>query len=185
MNTYGNIITPSMFGFYNQSDPSTSEHGYGPGSKKMKPDKSFDNHTNNGSKVVVKEDFQDSNKSSLKTDNCQINPISKLYEHCKKINASEPSFELVQEHVLDVKRAPRGYPIKKSEFTMQCEYLGKQYQGIGRTKKEAKRLAAASAWDAISNKIHTLPESNDVSKQPLTLEELIAQARRQTKTLNE
>ena len=185
MNTYGKIIVPSMFGFYNQSDPSTSEHGYGPGSKKMKTDESLDKHINDSSKVVVKEGFQDSNKSSLNTDNCQINPISKLYEHCKKINASEPSFELVQEHVLDVKRAPQGYPIIKSEFTMQCEYLGNQYQGIGKTKKEAKRLAAASAWDAITNQTPTLPKSNDVSKQPATLEELIAQARRQTKTLNE
>ena len=185
MNTYGKIIVPSMFGFYNQSDPSTSEHGYGPGSKKLKTDESLDKHTNDSSKAGVKEDFQDSNKSSLKTDNCQINPISKLYEHCKKINASEPSFELVQEHVLDVKRAPQGYPIKKSEFTMQCEYLGNQYQGIGKTKKEAKRLAAASAWDAITNQTPTLPESNEVSKKPATLEELIAQARRQTKTLNE
>ena len=185
MNTYGKIIVPSMFGVYNQSDPSTSEHGYGPGSKKLKTDESFNNHTNDNSNAVLKEDFQNCNKSSLKTDNCQINPISKLYEHCKKINASEPSFELVQEHVLDVRRAPQGYPIKKSEFTMQCEYLGNQYQGIGKTKKEAKRLAAASAWDAITNQTRILPESNEVSKQPATLEELIAQARRQTKTLNE
>ena len=68
---------------------------------------------------------------------------------------------------------------------MQCEYLGNQYQGIGKTKKEAKRLAAASAWNAITNQTPTVPESNEVSKKPATLEELIAQARRQTKTLNE
>ena len=185
MNTYGKIITPSMFGVYNRSDPLPSEHGYGQGPKKLKTDESLKNDTNDCSNAGVKEGFQDSNNSLLKTDNCQINPISKLYEHCKKINASEPSFELVQEHVLDVKRAPQGYPIKKSEFTMQCEYLGNQYQGIGKTKKEAKRLAAASAWDAITNQTPRLPESNKGSKQPTTLEELIAQARRQTKTLKE
>ncbi len=41
---------------------------------------------------------------------------------------------------------PQGFTLKKTEFTVQCTVQGKDFCGVGMTKKAAKHNAAAAAW---------------------------------------
>ena len=111
----------------------------------------------------------------------QNNPISKLYEHCKKFNLSDPLFELAEENVLEQKRTNQGSFFKKAEYTMQCEVFGKKFYGKGFSKKEAKKIAAADAWNHLiaANNGDTIDQSKKQSSQGLTVGEMIAQAKLQ------
>ena len=77
---------------------------------------------------------------------CQNNPISKLYEHCKRAKLPEPVFETIAENVLEKKKTQQGFMLKKTEFTIQCTIQGKKFSGSAMTKKQAKHAAAAAAW---------------------------------------
>ena len=66
----------------------------------------------------------------------QNNPISKLYEHCKKLNLTDPMFELSNENVLEHFRNKDNL-FKKTEFTMKCEVFGKVFYGKGIFKKRS------------------------------------------------
>ena len=77
---------------------------------------------------------------------CQNNPISKLYEHCKRAKLAEPVFETIAENVLEKKKTQQGFMLKKTEFTIQCTIQGKKFSGSAMTKKQAKHAAAAAAW---------------------------------------
>ena len=76
----------------------------------------------------------------------QNNPISKLYELCREKHWPEPVFETVCENVLDTIKTVKGFTLKKTEFTIQCEIQSKRFVGSAMTKKEAKYNAAAAAW---------------------------------------
>ena len=78
---------------------------------------------------------------------CHDNPISKLYEHCKRHKMPEPIFECVGENVLESRRTNQGFNIKKTEFTIRCNVGGKSFEGApAMTKKQAKYKAAEAAW---------------------------------------
>ena len=85
------------------------------------------------------------------------------------------------ENVIEQKRTPQGSFYKKSEYTMQCEVFGKKYYGKGFSKKEAKKIAAADAWNDLiaANKEDTGGQSAMRSSQGLTVGEMIAQAKLQ------
>ena len=76
----------------------------------------------------------------------QNNPISKLYEYCKKRKQPEPLFEVIAENVLETRKTHQGFTLKKTEFTMQCTVQGKKFVGTAMNKKQAKHNAAAAAW---------------------------------------
>lgn len=82
----------------------------------------------------------------------QNNPISNLFEFAKRKKMVDPMFETIGENTLGYCEAlhPKGRYTKmcKKEFTIKCTFMGKQFQGQGSTKKEAKLLAAKAAWDA-------------------------------------
>ena len=168
-NSYGHIITPQMYGQYS-SESSKQE------TKRKKPNETTEGQTKSGNGRGGA-GLQNPEKSTMKIDNAfHNNPISKLYEHCKKIKVSEPIFDLALENVLEQKRSAQGVMFKRSEYTMQCEVFGKQYHGKAFTKKEAKKIAAAAAWRDINGQ----SEHNTTEvKQGLTLGEMIAQAKMQ------
>ena len=117
----------------------------------------------------------------------QNNPISKLYEHCKKLNISDPLFELSSENVIEQKRTYNGSHFKKSEYTMKCDVFGKSFYGKAFSKKEAKKLAAADAWNDLlaANKVQADEKSNIGYSQGLTISEMIAQVKSQHPIKNE
>ena len=78
------------------------------------------------------------------------NPISKLYEYSKQKKLPEPIFETLAETVVDKKKTSQGFLLKKTEFTIQVEILGKKFVGVAMTKKQAKHNASAAAWADIS-----------------------------------
>lgn len=78
------------------------------------------------------------------------NPISKLYEFCKHNRLPEPHFETIEERVLEQKKSQKGFIIKKTMFTIQCDVMGKKFCGASMTKKQAKQLAAENAWAEFS-----------------------------------
>jgi dsRNA-specific ribonuclease len=166
-NAYGHIITPQMFGQDN-SDALKQDN------KRQKLTETSENQIkcSNG---AVNAGFRAPEKTTIKIDPINhINPISKLYEHCKKIKVPEPIFDMLLENVLEQTRSSQGVMYKKSEYTMQCEVFGKQYQGKSFTKKEAKKIAAAAAWDDINGK----SAQNSISPKPgLTVGEMIAEAK--------
>ena len=125
------------------------------------------------------------------------NPVSKLYEHCKKANAPEPLFDTAIENILERKRSYiMGKAVNSSvtEFTIQCDVLGQTYHGTALTKKDAKQLAAVAALEAITGVgdveqylIPTTPSPpppmppTTNHKQSMTVGEMIAQAKVQHK----
>ena len=74
------------------------------------------------------------------------NPISKLYEFCKQKKLPEPIFETLAENVLEKRKTTKGYVLKKTEFTIQVEVMGKKFIGAAMTKKQAKYNASEAAW---------------------------------------
>jgi len=78
------------------------------------------------------------------------NPISKLYEYSKQKKLPEPIYETLSENIIDKKKTNKGFILKKTEFTIQVEILGKKFVGVAMTKKEAKFNASAAAWAEIS-----------------------------------
>lgn len=76
------------------------------------------------------------------------NPISAIYEYCKKVKYPDPVFECVSENVLEVWQKDR-HTYKKVEYTMRLEVAGKNYFGLANTKKAAKTAVATEAWNII------------------------------------
>ena len=95
------------------------------------------------------------------------NPISALYEYCKKGNIEcflimkpfisphcttvkypDPAFECVSENVLETWQK-NNHTFKKTEYTMKLEVAGKSFFGSANTKKAAKTAVATEAWNII------------------------------------
>ncbi|CAB4054231.1 STAU [Lepeophtheirus salmonis] len=56
----------------------------------------------------------------------QDNPISQLYEYCKRIKGPEPVFTTISEKPIESCVTDRGFYRKKVEFTLQVEVAGKK-----------------------------------------------------------
>jgi len=76
------------------------------------------------------------------------NPISALYEYCKKVKHPDPVFDCVSENVLETWQK-NNHTFKKTEYTMKLEVAGKTYFGSANTKKAAKTAVATEAWNII------------------------------------
>merc|ERR1712088_467462 len=74
------------------------------------------------------------------------NPISALFEYCKKVKYPDPMFECVSENVLETWQK-NNHTFKKTEYTMKLEVAGKSYFGSANTKKAAKTAVATEAWN--------------------------------------
>ena len=74
------------------------------------------------------------------------NPISKLYDMAKKDKIPEPLFETINEKVLSERKSQKGFTMKKTEYTIQCDFKGKKYEGKALTKKDAKLAVATLCW---------------------------------------
>merc|ERR1712141_546236 len=76
------------------------------------------------------------------------NPISALFEYCKKVKYPDPMFECVSENVLETWQK-NNHTFKKTEYTMKLEVAGKSYFGSANTKKAAKTAVSTEAWNII------------------------------------
>lgn len=76
------------------------------------------------------------------------NPISALYEYCKKVKYPDPVYECVSENVLETWQK-NNHTFKKTEYTMKLEVAGKNYFGSANTKKAAKTAVSTEAWNII------------------------------------
>ena len=95
----------------------------------------------------------------------QNNPISKLYEFCKRRRCGEPIFDTIKEEVLESRKTSQGFTLKKTEFTIQCTILGKKFSGKAMNKKAAKFNAAAAAWADIGAGVDQASISNLLQSQ--------------------
>ena len=70
---------------------------------------------------------------------------------------------------------------------MKCDVFGKSFYGKAFSKKEAKKLAAADAWNDLlaANKVQADEKSNIGYSQGLTISEMIAQVKSQHAIKNE
>merc|ERR1719150_2775137 len=64
----------------------------------------------------------------------------------KKEKIPEPLFETINEKVLSERKSQKGFTMKKTEYTIQCDFKGKKYEGKALTKKDAKLAAATLCW---------------------------------------
>jgi len=76
------------------------------------------------------------------------NPISALYEYCRKIKAPDPDFECVSENVLETWQRDN-HTFKKTEYTLKLQVKDKQFFASGQTKKAAKTAVATEAWNQL------------------------------------
>jgi len=76
------------------------------------------------------------------------NPISALYEYCRKIKAPDPDFECVSENVLETWQKDH-HTFKKTEYTLKLQVQDKQFFASGQTKKAAKTAVANEAWNQL------------------------------------
>lgn len=76
------------------------------------------------------------------------NPISALFEYCKKVKYPDPMFECVSENVLETWQK-NNHTFGKTEYTMKLEVAGKSYFGSANTKKAAKTAVATEAWNVL------------------------------------
>jgi len=78
------------------------------------------------------------------------NPISALYEYCKKgkVKYPDPVYECVSENVLETWQK-NNHTFKKTEYTMKLEVAGKCYFGSANTKKAAKTAVSTEAWNIV------------------------------------
>jgi len=76
------------------------------------------------------------------------NPVSCLYEFCKKKKIPDPDFDCISENLLETWQ--RGsQTMKKIAYTIQLKVDGKTYLAESNTKKAAKQACAAEAWNSI------------------------------------
>jgi len=76
------------------------------------------------------------------------NPISALYEYCRKIKAPDPEFDCVSENVLETWMKDN-HTYKKTEYTLKLQVRDKTFFGSGQTKKAAKTAVATEAWNQL------------------------------------
>ena len=91
------------------------------------------------------------------------NPISKLYDMAKKEKIPEPLFETTNEKVLSERKSQKGFTMKKTEYTIQCDFKGKKYDGKALTKKDAKLAAATLCWAEVGGGLPPGPASLQAS----------------------
>ena len=91
------------------------------------------------------------------------NPISKLYDMAKKEKIPEPLFETINEKVLSERKSHKGFTMKKTEYTIQCDFKGKKYEGKALTKKDAKLAAATFCWAEVGGGLPPGPASLQAS----------------------
>jgi hypothetical protein len=91
------------------------------------------------------------------------NPISKLYDMAKKDKIPEPLFETINEKVLSERKSQKGFTMKKTEYTIQCDFKGKKYEGKALTKKDAKLASATVCWAEVGGGLPPGPPSLQAS----------------------